>query len=325
MALIPCPECGRMVSPNAEVCPQCGAPVKQLLINDATTISKGKTAPMSKSKCDSAEEKETLNTISSCPEGKKNNKSLVWILLVLGVVAILITAYIFMRDDDGSSPKQPYYVTYGYKLNKMQSSSTIAPTDAPKSIETQDNIKLHLIGRICSDNNSSMTINNENGEYHFINYTRTIKVHQYNATTGELVVYGYEQYTDKYIGKFEGILTSSKYQGKFTNYKGVECTFDFDVNDHGGSTEPFSASDFEYNAILTDDDGDYTNFRDVNGNIIDKLPTNTNYRLYIDGSRDDGEWWFVRDGLVYNPVDETVKKLSGDDWWIHKSCFTFVE
>lgn len=30
MALIPCPECGRMVSPNAEECPSCGAPVKEL-------------------------------------------------------------------------------------------------------------------------------------------------------------------------------------------------------------------------------------------------------------------------------------------------------
>lgn len=31
MALIPCPECGRMVSPNAEECPHCGAPIKELL------------------------------------------------------------------------------------------------------------------------------------------------------------------------------------------------------------------------------------------------------------------------------------------------------
>lgn len=31
MALIPCPECGRMVSPNADECPHCGAPIKELL------------------------------------------------------------------------------------------------------------------------------------------------------------------------------------------------------------------------------------------------------------------------------------------------------
>ena len=29
MALTPCPECGRMVSPNAERCPGCGTPIKQ--------------------------------------------------------------------------------------------------------------------------------------------------------------------------------------------------------------------------------------------------------------------------------------------------------
>ncbi len=31
MALIPCPECGRMVSPDTIECPKCGAPVKELL------------------------------------------------------------------------------------------------------------------------------------------------------------------------------------------------------------------------------------------------------------------------------------------------------
>lgn len=31
MALVKCPECGKMVSPNAVKCPQCGAPVKELL------------------------------------------------------------------------------------------------------------------------------------------------------------------------------------------------------------------------------------------------------------------------------------------------------
>lgn len=31
MALIPCPECGHMVSPNAEQCPSCGAPIKLIL------------------------------------------------------------------------------------------------------------------------------------------------------------------------------------------------------------------------------------------------------------------------------------------------------
>lgn len=32
MALIHCPECGRMVSPNAEECPGCGAPIKMTTI-----------------------------------------------------------------------------------------------------------------------------------------------------------------------------------------------------------------------------------------------------------------------------------------------------
>lgn len=52
MALIPCPECGRMVSPNAEECPGCGAPVKELALKQ-TQLSEA--------------QEETLFTIESSP------------------------------------------------------------------------------------------------------------------------------------------------------------------------------------------------------------------------------------------------------------------
>ena len=42
MALIPCPECGKMISPNATVCPQCGAPVAKIR---ASLVAKPQSAP----------------------------------------------------------------------------------------------------------------------------------------------------------------------------------------------------------------------------------------------------------------------------------------
>lgn len=39
MALVKCPECGKMVSPNAVKCPQCGAPVKDLLAKQTLAAS----------------------------------------------------------------------------------------------------------------------------------------------------------------------------------------------------------------------------------------------------------------------------------------------
>lgn len=335
MALIPCPECGRMVSPNAEECPNCGAPVRQMLASNAQAVPEEQQTPIDKSENDSLiivkakktpQEDHFDDNSSSVNTQKKSKKNgLSWILLVLGVIVLAVVAYLFLQDDDGSSSKQPYYVTYGYKPNLKVTVPDAGPLISHNSSESSETMEVYLEGRICSDNNASMRIFGKDGEYHFINYTRTIKVQQYNAATGDLVVYGYEQNTDKYIGKFEGTLTSSKYKGKFTNYKGVECTFDFDVNDSGSSTVSVSASDFEYNAILTDSDGDYTNIRDVNGNIIDKLPTSINYRLYLDGYRGEGDWWFIRGGMAYNPDNGTIRKLKGDDWWIHKSCFTFVD
>ena len=107
----------------------------------------------------------------------------------------------------------------------MKKIDTITNNELIGTQYTQKALHLELYGNICNDNHASMKIDCDGGEYHYINYTRIVKVHQYNSVTGELVVYGYENNTDKYIGKFEGILTSDMYQGKFTNYKGIECSF----------------------------------------------------------------------------------------------------
>ncbi len=51
MTLIPCPECGRMVSPNADECPNCGAPIKELLANQEidTPVDNQRSVPVTSS------------------------------------------------------------------------------------------------------------------------------------------------------------------------------------------------------------------------------------------------------------------------------------
>lgn len=77
MALIPCPECGRMVSPNAEECPGCGAPLKELLSRPA-------------------EEKNAPHPIDNAPIKKRGN-GVVWICVAVLAVATLVY-FIFLRD-----------------------------------------------------------------------------------------------------------------------------------------------------------------------------------------------------------------------------------
>lgn len=96
----------------------------------------------------------------------------------------------------------------------------------------------YFIGSIGSDNGASLTMpsGNSKGSYNFIQYTRDIKFTSYNPNTGALILSAYEQGTGKYIGKFVGTLTRSKYGNKytgvFTNYKGGKVNFNLeDIND----------------------------------------------------------------------------------------------
>lgn len=92
----------------------------------------------------------------------------------------------------------------------------------------------YFIGSIGSDNGASLTMpsGNSKGSYNFIQYTRDIKFTSYNPNTGALILSAYEQGTGKYIGKFVGTLTRSKYGNKytgvFTNYKGGKVNFNLE-------------------------------------------------------------------------------------------------
>lgn len=327
MALISCPECGRMVSPNAEECPGCGAPIWELIaqdsfekeVSDAETIENTASQNVDTNEHGSLlkEEPPKENSLKRKAVSQKNHWK-PWIIAVAFMSIIAVLIFVFFLKKENVQP-----------MTQQIDNTTTVKNESQSVPETT--LHLNLYGRICSDNGSSMTIKGDVGEYHFIDYTRTLKVHQYNAATGELIVYGYEKNTDKYIGKFEGILNATSYQGKFTNYKGVECTFQFDRDlANKMSSETVSgrnnsdASDFEFNAIVTDRDGKYTNIRDINRNIIDKIPTNVVFRLYLDYYDGEGEWWHIRDSKVYDVSNNRELLLKGNDCWIHTCCISFI-
>jgi hypothetical protein len=81
---------------------------------------------------------------------------------------------------------------------------------------------------------------------------------------------------------------------------------------------------FEYNAMLLDYDGDYTNIRNApSGKVVDKLygyKGESVYYMYL--SYNDGEWWRMRDNKVYDKTNGRVRHLKGSQCWIHSSCFS---
>ena len=88
MALIPCPECGRMVSPNADECPECGAPVTALLNHscgdqEAPTTEQEKAEPQ----IVASEQNHIINN------SKKNRKLIIILIAVFLVLSIIANLY----------------------------------------------------------------------------------------------------------------------------------------------------------------------------------------------------------------------------------------
>ena len=111
MALIPCPECGRMVSPNAENCPNCGAPVKELM----SQYSRGKNAPQQ----------------TNVAPVKKQRYGFVW--LAIAVVAVAAVVYFLFLQDKTDTPTHSGLVVTSlddshYKADYAQNQFEANPT-----------------------------------------------------------------------------------------------------------------------------------------------------------------------------------------------------
>lgn len=117
MALIPCPECGRMVSPNAEECPGCGAPLIELLPRPT-------------------EEKEASHPQMDTPVKKRGN-SVVWICVAIFAVATLVY-FIFLRDIITPTETSRYTPTFDNNIQKETTSYGLTETSVAKQTEAEE-------------------------------------------------------------------------------------------------------------------------------------------------------------------------------------------
>ena len=115
MALIPCPECGKMISPNATECPHCGAPVAQIRAANTNQATQPTPQPQEEPRQPipqqpiSPSPEPTTPVHTSAPEPKKKSNALPWVLLA--VVAIVATVVILMllpgkEDNTESAAKE---------------------------------------------------------------------------------------------------------------------------------------------------------------------------------------------------------------------------
>ncbi len=131
MALIPCPECGRMVSPNAEQCPGCGAPIKELLEHIAETSSEKQTDvttnPPDVETSNDAPEPATpaIDNTENTPIKKQHGILTVVIAVAVVAAAVLIGVSLM---NDRSQYGHRHYSTDNYKeaLEPPAGEATIA-------------------------------------------------------------------------------------------------------------------------------------------------------------------------------------------------------
>lgn len=138
MALISCPECGRMVSQNAEECPNCGAPIKELISLmptetkakapdsekgtasiDGTRLAKDAQEPVVKQQGETTQpvsNNDTSNTITNetTPPKKHSTKGIIAIIIILLLVAGAVGGWFYYNNvylpqkRDAEAPR--YYV-----------------------------------------------------------------------------------------------------------------------------------------------------------------------------------------------------------------------
>lgn len=81
-------------------------------------------------------------------------------------------------------------------------------------------------GRIGGDKKATLTLDDGEGDYTFINFKRNITVDTYSEATGHLVISAWYQSNGNYVGKFDGTYRNGVYKGVFTNTKGGKVDFE---------------------------------------------------------------------------------------------------
>lgn len=137
MALIKCPECGRMVSPNALECPACGAPVKDLLASGfpAETVDHPQPTQIPEehlsNKVVSPVSQDTGSVKSEAPVHKKG-KGVLWALVAVVAMALATAAFLLFFDKDGLHIRHIDEIISNYK--RHESGNTIQCTDDGRTL-----------------------------------------------------------------------------------------------------------------------------------------------------------------------------------------------
>lgn len=209
-----CPRCDySMDNENAKFCKQCGLSLIQEFSPNTNThiVQVDNSQKESKCpKCNNPVEYQNSKFCIKCGASltaieKPDKPPIDWRILItnfiistIGVIALILT------------------LTFNF-----------CTATAPEIKEPELNI--YFEGSIGGDNQARLSVNGESGYYEFINFTRIIKLKSYDADSEELILDGYDNKYNKYIGTFKGKLQKRNekyyYEGIFTNYKGVSINF----------------------------------------------------------------------------------------------------
>lgn len=223
MALIKCPECGKMFSEHATKCPQCG-----LSITNVARIVKEKEEKERREE----EEKQRLDKEKAEQEKKERHE---WwqrniSKIILSVVAILlITVLSLVGRIIYRQLNKPKLVEPSQTIWKIGTDSS-EPLSGSVHLGSEY-IVLDLRGNIgASDGLLKYDESTDSGYYTYYlrngAVTRTIKMYSYEGD--DLILESYDKKGD-YVGKFYGKISINNgqtiYSGTFTNYKGASVKF----------------------------------------------------------------------------------------------------
>ena len=163
------------------------------------------------------------------------NKTLIASIVVL--TTLTLTSCPTKVDGPGSVRHETIYVTNKPDTIVVVERQAAAPAQpqtvpqvAPQSLQNDPVPYLNMRGKLGDDKSAVLFFSESRGSgtYSYYDGTiiRKIRLDSYDAETGKLRLKAYDPEDGKYVGVFDGILSSEGYEGKFINYKGVIITFD---------------------------------------------------------------------------------------------------
>jgi serine/threonine protein kinase len=164
-----------------------------------------------------------LGSSTECTElqkdsGDSGNKQVaIMIAIVIGIAFVVGLA--FLVDKENRSD----YDGPGTSLELGAASFEDEVAVSPPEDLVEENLFIHMTGSI-GDSRGRMVYDaaSDTGYYVYSTFRRTLQMEECEG--GRLILKAYDR-TWKYIGRFDGTITKSSYQGVFVNYKDVSVPF----------------------------------------------------------------------------------------------------